>query len=148
MGGRFFEARNVVKDYRSQSRFAQMRCALLIYHERHGAFPPTKYQARPDGPIHSWRVLLLLHLDVDAKRYSEYDFSQEWNSPKNMEALGDIPDFYSLHANHLANYVAVADNDYWPSEYALKSRLVTKGKDRFLLVEYPDSDVHWMEPKY
>lgn len=125
-----------------------MRCALLVYHERHGTFPPTKYQANSNGPIHSWRVLLLPYLDVDAKRYSEYDFSQEWNSPKNMAALGDIPNFYSLDANHLANYLAVADDDDWPSEKPLKSRLVTKGKDRFLVVEYPDSDIHWMEPKY
>jgi hypothetical protein len=26
--------------------------------------------------------------------------------------------------------------------------LITEGKDRFLVVEYPDSDIHWMEPKY
>ncbi len=46
------------------------------------------------------------------------------------------------------HYLVIGEGDEWPSSKPLRSRLVTKGKDRFLLVEYPDSNVHWMEPKY
>jgi len=152
MGGRFFELRNISKDFRSEGRFAQIRCALFAYHDQHGAFPPTKYRPKPNGPIHSWRVLLVPFTDVDFKnRYSKYDFSQEWNSPNNLQAVGDMPYFFyfSMDAdNDITNYLAISDGDDWPSEKSLKSRLVTKGKDRFLVVEYPDSEIHWMEPKY
>lgn len=152
MGGRFFELRNISKDYLSQSRFAQIRCALLAYHDQHGAFPPTKCQPEPNGPIHSWRVLLVPYTDVDFKeRYSRYDFSQEWNSPNNLQALGGMPYFclFSMDAdNDITNYLAIGDGEDWPLEKPLKFRLVTRGKDRFLVVEYPDSEVHWMEPKY
>jgi hypothetical protein len=125
---------------------------LLAYHEQHGVFPPTKYQPEPNGPIHSWRVLLVPHTDVDFReRYSKYDFSQEWNSPNNLQALGDMPYFYCFSMgtnNKITNYLAIGDGEEWPSERPLKSRLVTKGEDRFLVVENPDSELHWMEPKY
>lgn len=152
MGGRFFEARNVGRDYLSQSRFAQIRAMLLAYHEQHGAFPPTKYQPKADGPIHSWRVLLVPYTDVDfEERYSKYDFSQEWNSPGNLQAVAGMPYFHYFSTdggNDITTYLAIGDGDDWPSEKPLKSRLVTKGKDRFLVVEYPDSEIHWMEPKF
>ena len=48
----------------------------------------------------------------------------------------------------ITNYLAVGDGDDWPSERPLKSCLVIKGKDRFLVVEDPNSQVHWMEPRY
>lgn len=151
-GGRYSELRNVSKEYLSQGKFAQIRSMLLTYHEQHGAFPPTKYQPKANGPIHSWRVLLVPYTDVDFKdRYSKYDFSQEWNSPNNLRAIGGMPYFYyfSIDAdNDIANYLAIGDGDDWPSEKPLKSLLVTKGKDRFLVVEYSDSEIHWMEPKY
>ena len=152
MGGRFLEARNVSKDYLSQCIFAQIRSMLLTYHEQHGVFPPTKYQPRAGGPIHSWRVLLVPYTDVDFKeRYAKYDFSQEWNSPNNLQAVGGMPYFHYFSTdgdNDITNYLAIGDGDDWPSDQPLKSRLVTKGKDRFLLVECPDSDIHWMEPKF
>lgn len=152
IGGRFLEARNVSKDYLSRSRFAQIRAMLLAYHEQHGSFPPTKYQPTAGSPIHSWRVLLVPYTDIDFKdRYSKYDFSQEWNSPNNLKALGDMPYFhyFSMDGNNdITNYFAIGEGDDWPSEKPLKSCLIIKGKDRFLLVESPDSAIHWMEPEY
>lgn len=152
VGWRFLEVRNVTKDHRSQSRFAQIRAILLVYHEQHGSFPPTKYQPKAGGPIHSWRILLVPHTDVDFKeRYSKYNFSEEWNSPNNLQALGGMPYFHYFSIDResdFTNYLAIGDDDAWPSEKPLKSRLVTKGKDRFLVVEYPDSEIHWMEPEY
>ena len=153
-GVRYSELTNVTKGCLSQSRFDQIRAMLLIYHEQHGVFPPTRYQPKANGPTHSWRVLLVPHTDVDFKeRYSKYDFSQEWNSPNNLQALRGMPGFgyFSMDLNNnndITNYLAIGEGDDWPSNRPLRSRLVTKGKDRFLLVEYPDSTIHWMEPTY
>lgn len=152
LGGLFLDAAIRGKDVRSQARFYQLEVMLHLYHEEHGAFPPTKYQPEPGGPIHSWRVLLVPHTSRSfIERYSQYDFSQEWNSTNNLQALGRMPLFgyFSMNSNgDVAQYLAIGDNDEWPSRKPLRSRLITKGKDRFLLVEYPDSDIHWMEPKY
>ncbi|OHB78360.1 MAG: hypothetical protein A2W31_16110 [Planctomycetes bacterium RBG_16_64_10] len=153
LGGRLFEAIDVAKQCVSESKFAQLRVALLSYHEQHGSFPPTKYQPIPNGPVHSWRVLLVPYTDVEyKKRYSKYDFSQEWNSANNLQALARMPYFsyFSLDGagNDITNYLAISNGDDWPAKKPLKSLLITRGKDHFLVVEYPDSKVHWMEPKY
>lgn len=152
MGGQFHELRNISEHFLSESRFSQIRCMLLTYHEQHGAFPSTKYQAIPDGPIHSWRVLLLPYIDMyTAKLYSKYDFSQPWNSPDNLEiakAAERHLGHFSIDNPSIATYLAIGDGDEWPSGGPLKARLITKGEDRFLLVEYPDSKIRWTEPKY
>ena len=151
MGGRFYEARKISKDYLSQGKFAQLAAMLLSYHDEHGAFPPTKYQRGAGGTIHRWRVLLVPHTSQGfIERYSRYDFAQEWNSTNNLQALGGMaPRFFRMDSDgDVAQYIAIGDNDEWPSRKPLRSRLITKGKDRFLLVEDPDSKIHWMEPKY
>ena len=155
LGGCFVELRAVRPEFLSRSRFAQLRCALLIYHEVHGAFPPTKYQPKANGPIHSWRVLLLPHIDADKKLYSKYDFSEPWNSKNNLavaKSVGWEAHLFSINEDmndgDITNYLAIGDGDDWPFHKPLKARLITAGKDRFLLVEDPDSEIRWMEPKY
>ena len=157
MGGLFLDAASRGRDIRSHSRYAKLELALHLYHEEHGAFPPTKYQPVADGPIHSWRVLLLPHTTWDyGERYLDYDFSQEGNSRNNLKALGRMaPGFFWAPVRfrldgETTHYLAIGDDDEWPSpsRKPLRSLLVTKGRDRFLVVEYPDSEVHWMEPKY
>ena len=64
------------KNLRNQSRFDQIENLLRGYHEQHGAFPPTRFQPVPGGPIHSWRVLLVTP--------PTYDFSQRWDSTNNL----------------------------------------------------------------
>jgi len=158
------EARNRVENWyaevdnsNAEDKLRAIRRALLFYHHDHGAFPPTKYQLKPDGPVHSWRVLLVPYTDGD-EGHSNYDFSQEWNSPDNLQALskGWGAVFYRMKGgiswskgeDDTATIIAIGEGDEWPSEKPLRALMVTKDKDRFLLVEYPDSEIHWMEPKY
>ena len=154
LGWDFREDRNIGKDLVSRSNFAQLEFMLLTYHEEKGAFPPAKYQPVAGGPIHSWRVLLGLRTSLNfAERFSKYDFSQEWNSPNNLQVFGDIPSFSYFRMdrdgdNAITHYLAIGEYDEWPAKKPLRSRLITKGKDRFLIVEDPDSQIHWMEPKY
>ncbi len=151
MGGQVVELRNIAKDCSSQGRFEQLRSLLLIYHREHGHFPPTKYQTKANGPVHSWRVLLLPYIDANTKKlYLKYNFSEPWDSPGNLSIVQSplCTNFFSMNGNGVANYLAVGEGDNWPSEKPLKARLVTAGKDQFLLVEYPDSQIRWMEPEY
>lgn len=151
MGWLIADAVNRGKDVRSRGRFSQMEVALLSYHQEHGVFPPTKYQPVAGGPIHSWRVLILPYTSPGLiERYPKYDLSQEWNSPANLSALGHMaPNFLRIAGEGTsAHYIAIGDGDEWPSRKPLRAHLITKEKDRFLLVEYPASDIHWMEPKH
>jgi hypothetical protein len=81
--------------------------------------------------------------------YSNYSFSLDWNSPDNLQALskGWGAVFYRMEGgiswakgeDDTATIIAVGEGEEWPSEKPLRALMVTKGKDRFLLVEYPDS---------
>jgi hypothetical protein len=153
LGGDFREDRNIAKDLRSQSKFAQLEFMLLAYHDKYGVFPPTKYQPVAGGPIHSWRVLLGSRTSLNlTERYSKYDHSQEWNSPNNLQVFSNMPYFNYFRLadddSDISNYLAIGEDDEWPAKKPLRSRLITKGKDRFLIVEDPDSQIHWMEPKH
>jgi hypothetical protein len=152
IGGRLNQLGIRGENIRLQGRFDQIELMLLMYHEDHGVFPPTNYQPVADGPIHSWRVLLVPYTSPYSKKgYSDYDFLQEWNSPHNSQVLSGKPSRYfrtKADDGDIANLLAIGKDDEWPSDRLLKSRLVRKGGDRYLLVEYPDSKIHWMEPKY
>jgi len=150
-GWRCRDASNAAEECRSDSKFAQLRVMLHAYHDEHGTFPPGRYQPQADGPKHSWRVLLMPYTNRDNReRYSKYDFSQAWNSRTNLQAVGDVRYSvgFGLDPNsNIANYLTIGEEG-WPSGRPLKSRLITKGKDSFLVVEDPDSQIHWMEPRY
>lgn len=151
LGWDFHHAANGAIELRSGGRFAQLQAALEMYHEEHGAFPPTKYQPVAGGPIHSWRVLLLPYTSQDLiERYPDYDFSREWNSPGNLQALGQLAPSHLRRDGdgETTHYLAIGDGDDWPSWRPLRSCLISEGEDRFLLFEDPDSEVHWMEPKW
>ena len=131
---------------RSESRISQLALALRIHHEKHGQFPSTQWQPWTNGPSHSWRVLLMPQL-LGA---SDYDFSQEWNSPDNLQTDDSQSSicFRVERGGIFANCLAVGDGEEWPSEKPLGAFLVKQGSDRFLLVYDPDSTIHWMEPKH
>ncbi len=104
------------------------------------------------GKSACWRVLLLPYIDVDTNEaYARYNFSEEWNSAGNlavMQSLQSEARVFSMDENGVANYLAIGDGDEWPSKKPLKARVLTSGRDHFVLFEYPDSNIRWAEPKY
>lgn len=141
-------------DYRHQAAFDKLEFMLLQYHVEHGAFPPTKYQPLVGGPVHSWRVLLMLRLGLNPENGAHgYDFSKEWNNTDNIRFFEkSLSQHYFTSArdgSRIAQFLAIGEDDEWPAgKKPLRSRLIRSGKDTFLLVEYPSSNVHWMEPAY
>jgi hypothetical protein len=144
IGGRVVESRHMREKSLSDCNFSSISGMLLEYHAEHGGFPPATFQTKANWPMHSWRLLLLPYIDVNCRdAYLKYDFSEEWNSPKNLATVKSLPQYanwFSLDNSEIAHYLTIADGDSWPSSKALRARLITKGKDKFLLVEYPDSD--------
>jgi hypothetical protein len=140
--------------YNSESRFSQLRSMLLAYYSEHGCFPPEKYRVTPNGPAHSWRVLLLPYIDgYTQNAFAKYDFSKEWNSPKNLAIIQSLRGYlgnFSLenYDEDIANYQTISDTGEWPSKVPLKAYGIRMGKDRFILIENPESDVPWAEPKF
>lgn len=78
-------ARNAARRVQASNNLKQIMLALHNFHDTYGCFPPAAVIG-PDGrPWHSWRVLLLPFFE-EVNLYKEYDFSQPWDAPANLEA--------------------------------------------------------------
>ena len=67
--------------------------ALQQFVDAHDFWPPAALVG-PDGkPWHSWRVLLLPYLG-HRDLFEQYDFSQPWDSAKNLPLLDKMPAVY------------------------------------------------------
>ena len=80
-------ARHAVNASLCHSNLFKLYHALSLYDFVNGSLPPA-YVNGPDGSAaHSWRVLILLHLEswaIDGDAiHQDYDFSERWNGPNN-----------------------------------------------------------------
>jgi hypothetical protein len=132
----------------------QITLALHHYASEHGHFPPA-YIADADGkPMHSWRVLLLPYLDRK-DIYEAYNFKEFWNGPNNSKLISQMPHIFACPSNNkkpdCTNYVAVVGpKTAWPGEKTCSTDEITAGdgcSETILLMELPNSDINWMEPR-
>ena len=77
-------ARNAARRVQASNNLKQIMLALHNFHDAYGCFPPAAVIG-PDGrPWHSWRVLLLPFFE-EVNLSKQYDFSQPWDAPANLE---------------------------------------------------------------
>jgi hypothetical protein len=93
------------------SNLSDIGLALQQFEDAHDFWPPAVLVG-PDGkPWHSWRVLLLPYLG-HWDLFDQYDFSQPWDSAKNLRLLDKMPtDFhdpiYGEKPGHFTHYAAL-----------------------------------------
>jgi hypothetical protein len=138
----------------SKQNLKRISLALRQYHEEYQSFPPAYVLGDNDERWHSWRVLILPFLgDAEQELYSRYRFDEPWNGPHNAKLASSIPDvFASPDTNAKPDttpYLAVVGRrTMWPGPFCCKLRDVTDGVSNTLqLIENPDSDRNWMEPR-
>jgi hypothetical protein len=140
------------REIESLIQFDQLRAALTIYHDQHGSFPPAKHQVSEGMPVHSWRALLAPIITHETERVGKgYDYSLEWNTASNLIAFGtNAPKLLQSRstADVYTDFLAIGKVDTWPEDGPLRSWLITKDEDRFLIVEDRDSTIHWLSPEF
>ena len=149
----------VARRMNSDGRFAQLALALNNYYNDYGDFPPLVWKSKEDGPSHSWRVALLPYLDGQSV-CDEYDSHQVWNSGQNLRLArrftNETPGYFISplaedRTPGTTNYVGVdAVTMQWPrtaNHNTRRARMITRENEFFIIVEVPDSDIHWMEPR-
>jgi prepilin-type processing-associated H-X9-DG protein len=129
--------------------------AIQSYEIEHGHYPPA-YVLGPDGkPWHSWRVLILPHLQED-DLYAKYRFDEPWNGPNNSKLAGQIftktfacPDGYDHERTANTNYVlVVGEGTAFPGDKTTTRADIRDGEaNTLMLVEVGDAGIHWMEPR-
>jgi hypothetical protein len=127
--------------------------AVANYHETYGCFPPAYLADRDGKPMHSWRVLILPFLSQQGL-FSTYDFAEPWDGPNNRKLAGKVGNIYlrsGLDSDQIQNtsFVAVVGPEtMWRGSQPTKSNELGDGPHNTLLVvEVPDGQFLWMEPK-
>jgi hypothetical protein len=76
----------------------KIAAALKAYDEKYDCFPPSGVVAEGDETLpaqFNWRVGLLPFMD-EQELYDRFDFSEPWDSPKNLEVANEIPDVFAV----------------------------------------------------
>ena len=84
------KARAAARRAASSNHLKQLALAFHIYHDAYNAFPPAAVIGPNGKPWHSWRVLVLPFIE-ELDLYKQYDFSQPWDSPKNLAVAEKMP---------------------------------------------------------
>jgi hypothetical protein len=127
--------------------------AVANYHDAHGSFPPAYLADRDGKPMHSWRVLLLPFLE-QKELYDAYNFSEPWDGPNNRQLTSRIGNIYrrsglDSDSSQTTSFVAVVGRQtaWRGAEPTTRADLGDGMRQTLLVVEVPDGQFRWMEPK-
>jgi hypothetical protein len=130
---------------------------LENYQHSFGRYPPAFVVDEEGKPMHSWRALILRHIE-EGDLYDKYDFTKPWNSPENQK-LAEQSDIWAYHSSFLrdsmgpknrTDYVAVLGEDtFWGPDGKPRSlRRCPKGfSNTVILIDINHSDISWHEPR-
>jgi hypothetical protein len=136
----------------------KLRHALLQYESSHGTLPPAFINGRDGRPAHSWRVLILPHLDswgIDGNTiHKAYDTSESWNGPNNRQLFRPVqesrfacpcgPEDGTTHTSYV---VLVGEDTLFPGIQAVALSEIPNTVDPILVLEITNSDIEWPEPR-
>ena len=71
----------------------QIAMALHNYAADYQALPPAFVADATGKPMHSWRVLILPYLEQQAL-YAQYNLSEPWDGPNNIQLLDKVPSYF------------------------------------------------------
>ncbi len=124
--------------------------AIENYHASCGSPPPAYLVNEQGARTLSWRVLVAPYSHYSGRGIQQVDSSQTWDSPVNATILSNT-NAYWLQCQGIdhpkpgvTNIVAVVGpGTLWPGEASGDGTQ----PERLLLVEWPDSDINWAEPR-
>ena len=129
----------------------KLKYALADAWSREGRYPSAVIRG-PDGkPMHSWRA----QLDFVRIDYADVPYSLivPWDHPSNRPAGASVPRILVCENNQVrpgqfTNYVAVTDHGVSTFDRAnTMSKYSIAATQQALIIEYPNSDIFWTEPR-
>jgi prepilin-type processing-associated H-X9-DG protein len=132
----------------------QIGLAMQLYQQRYGTYPPAYVADKNGKPMHSWRVLLLPFLEHQWL-YDQYDFSQPWDSPQNINLTFQMPAVYACPADPNAQpqsetsyLLIVGPRTMFPNDRSTATNDISDGlSNTIMVVETRAAGISWLEPK-
>lgn len=108
--------------------------AVAAYEQQHGRLPLAVETDQAGQPKHSWRALILPHLEEE-KLAASYRWDQPWNSPKNAELSQYRP-------WHFRTYYPQSEEDRELSSL----QLMCDAEQNWFVIEHEQSSAPWLQP--
>lgn len=153
----FSRAKAGARRVQALGRLCQMRVALQLYEDEHGALPPMCLRDNVGMPIQSWRALVLPYLGSELSRLSkQLDLSQPWNSDSNDRLIANLPPGeWVCFARDRAQTVREVSThilayrgreSIWDAGTALPKGKTTEHPDAVMLIWVPKGSLHPLQP--
>jgi len=151
-------AREAARRQTCALRLKQVWLALRYYQNSHGCLPDDVRDAN-GKPLLSWRVHAAQYVWYDLDFRSLLDFSDAWNSPRNLRFLKTFDPSAFRCPSHVdtksfaTDYVAIiGSGTVWsksaPGKLRSMEEMTTaEHKSPIVVVEWPASGIHWAEPR-
>jgi hypothetical protein len=132
-------------------RLWQFGLAMQLYHKTHGRLPAAYAIDGNGNPLHSWRKELLPYFE-EKSILDQLQIGEPWNGPHNSKFAKTVIRQYLCPADvrelPMSSFVAVVGpNTAWPSATARKLGEIKEPKRTILLIEIPNSNINWLEPR-
>jgi len=149
-------AREAARRMQCSNNEKQIVLALHTYHDKHGALPPLYTVDDEGNPLHSWRVLILPHIEQKSL-YDNIRLDEPWDSDHNRQFHDHMPMIYRCPGMSLGNprrdcsYSAVAGGSFVPAKESesilgLQFGDFTKGLSNTLAILEVAEPFCWMDP--
>jgi len=149
-------SRGQVRTLMCRDNLAQITTALLDYQATHGSFPPAYTIDASGNRLHSWRTLILPHMEQEALKelHELIDLTKPWDHTVNTRARETLVDSYycpsTRNDNGMTTYLAVLGQDcvFFGSRGRETTEFTDDTKNTIAIVDAPTKHaVHWMSPE-
>ena len=126
--------------------------AMLAYEQQHGTLPPACTRDADGRLLHSWRTLILPHLQ-EKELYDSIDLTKPWDDPANAAARERMPSVYhcpgSTSPDGRTTYmVVVSPVGCFRADGSVSVKEVRQPTKTLLVAEFPTRRaVPWMAPE-
>lgn len=124
---------------------------LRNYHDTYDVLPPAYIADENGSPLLSWRVLAADYEYYDLDFKTKLDFSQPWDNQANSRFLSSLITVLwqcpsaEVKKPGTTQYVAVTGpGTLWQGN---EPNRLSESDKRILVIEWPDSDIYWAEPR-
>ncbi len=112
---------------------------------------PSPVMVHESGKKYSWRIAILPYIERQ-DIYDRYDFTQDWDSPHNLEVTSEMPDVFRSDTDdesstHTSFFMLTGPGGLFDGETALDFPQITDGSSNTIMAIEARRDVHWAKPE-